>query len=72
MMAGSLLSRPPRPISIVRVCWETPAEDPVENDFNFHLCEKPTQVPQEIGDMEFEWNIDQAQIVEEAGVCDGF
>jgi len=48
--------RPGRPKRIVRVCWERLAESPVRRSFN--------HVPGEVGDIESEWAMFCASIVE--------
>ena len=58
--------RPGRPKRIVRVCWERLAESPVRESFNSHLRESFDHVPGEAGDMESEWAMFRASIVEAA------
>ncbi|TWW81631.1 hypothetical protein D4764_01G0014460 [Takifugu flavidus] len=63
--------RPGRPKRIVRVCWERLAESPVRRSFNSHLRESFDHVPGEAGDIESEWTMFRASIVEVADRCCG-
>ncbi|TWW73510.1 hypothetical protein D4764_15G0009040 [Takifugu flavidus] len=56
--------RPGRPKRVVRVCWELLAESPVRRSFNSHLRESFDHVPGEAGDIESEWTMFRASIVE--------
>uniref|UniRef100_A0A3B5PZQ4 Endonuclease/exonuclease/phosphatase domain-containing protein n=1 Tax=Xiphophorus maculatus TaxID=8083 RepID=A0A3B5PZQ4_XIPMA len=58
--------RPGRPKRVVRVCWERLAESPVRRSFNSHLRQNFEHVPGEVGDMESEWTVFRASIVEAA------
>ncbi|KAM4556221.1 craniofacial development protein 2-like [Fundulus diaphanus] len=58
--------RPGRPKCTVRVCWERLAESPVRRSFNSHLRENFEHVPREAGDIESEWTMFRASIVEAA------
>ncbi|KAM4567520.1 craniofacial development protein 2-like isoform 1-T2 [Fundulus diaphanus] len=58
--------RPGRPKRTVRVCWERLAESPVRQSFNSHLRENFKHVPREAGDIESEWTMFRASIVEAA------
>nr|XP_049618389.1 uncharacterized protein LOC125993656 isoform X1 [Syngnathus scovelli] len=58
--------RPGRPKRSVRVCWERLAESPVRKSFNFHLRQSFSHVPGEAGDIESEWTMFRASIVEAA------
>ncbi|TWW77036.1 hypothetical protein D4764_12G0004260 [Takifugu flavidus] len=62
---------PGRPKRVVRVCWEHLAESPVRWSFNSHLQESFDRVPGEVGDIESEWTMFRASIVEEADRCCG-
>ncbi|TWW62709.1 hypothetical protein D4764_04G0013560 [Takifugu flavidus] len=68
---GRMPDRPGRPKRIVRVCWECLAESPVRRSFNSHLQESLDHVPGEAGDIESEWTIFRASIVEAADRCCG-
>ncbi|KAI3367785.1 hypothetical protein L3Q82_026220 [Scortum barcoo] len=61
------LDRPGRPKRIVRVCWERLAEPSVREVFNFHLRKSFSQIPREAGDIESEWTMFSASIVDAAG-----
>ena len=63
---GKMPVRPGRPKRIVRVCWERLAESPVRRSFNSHLRQNFTHVPGEAGDIESEWTMFRASIVEAA------
>uniref|UniRef100_A0A3B3QX38 Reverse transcriptase domain-containing protein n=1 Tax=Paramormyrops kingsleyae TaxID=1676925 RepID=A0A3B3QX38_9TELE len=58
--------RPGRPKHIVRVCWECLAESPVRGSFNSYLQQNSAHVPGEAGDIESEWAMFRASIVEAA------
>ncbi|KAI3371031.1 hypothetical protein L3Q82_023521, partial [Scortum barcoo] len=58
------LDRPGRPKRIVRVCWERLAEPSVREVFNSHLRKSFSQIPREAGDIESEWTMFSASIVE--------
>ncbi|TWW75358.1 hypothetical protein D4764_13G0000200 [Takifugu flavidus] len=60
-----------RPKRIVRVCWECLAESPVRRSFNSPLRESFDHVPGEAGDIESEWTMFRASIVEAADPCSG-
>ncbi|KAI3370784.1 hypothetical protein L3Q82_007324 [Scortum barcoo] len=60
------LDRPGRPKRIVRVCWERLAEPSVREVFNSHLRENFSQIPREAGDIESEWTMFSASIVDTA------
>ncbi|KAI3366391.1 hypothetical protein L3Q82_000549 [Scortum barcoo] len=61
------LDRPGRPKrSIVRVCWERLAEPSVREVFNSHLRKSFSQIPREAGDIESEWTMFSASIVDAA------
>ncbi|KAK7939602.1 hypothetical protein WMY93_002928 [Mugilogobius chulae] len=60
------LDRPGRPKRIVRVCWERLAEPSVRRVFNSHLRESFSQLPGETGDIESEWTMFSASIVNAA------
>ncbi|KAI3355938.1 hypothetical protein L3Q82_004485 [Scortum barcoo] len=62
------LDRPGRPKRIVRVCWERLAEPSVREVFNSHLRKSFSQIPREAGDIESEWTMFSASIVECAAV----
>ncbi|TWW77426.1 hypothetical protein D4764_12G0008160 [Takifugu flavidus] len=66
---GRMPDRPGRPKCIVRVCWERLAESPVRRSFNSHLWESFDHVPGEAGDIESEWTVFRASIVEAADWC---
>ncbi|TWW81749.1 hypothetical protein D4764_01G0015640 [Takifugu flavidus] len=63
--------RPGRPKRVVRVCWERLAESPVRRSFNSRLRESFDHVPGEAGDIESEWTMFRASIVEAADRCCG-
>ncbi|TWW57341.1 hypothetical protein D4764_07G0000600 [Takifugu flavidus] len=63
--------RPGRPKRVVRVCWERLAESPVRRSFNSHLRESFDYVLGEAGDIESEWTMFLASIVEAADRCCG-
>ncbi|TWW64289.1 hypothetical protein D4764_03G0012970 [Takifugu flavidus] len=63
--------RPGRPKRIVGVCWERLAESPVRRSFNSHLGNSFDHVPGEAGDIESEWTMFRASIVEAADRCCG-
>ncbi|KAI3373040.1 hypothetical protein L3Q82_006340 [Scortum barcoo] len=58
------LDRPGRPKCIVRVCWERLAEPSVREVFNSHLRKSFSQIPREAGDIESEWTMFSASIVD--------
>ncbi|KAI3369538.1 hypothetical protein L3Q82_007747 [Scortum barcoo] len=58
--------RPGRPKRIVRVCWERLAEPSVREVFNSHLRKSFSQIPREAGDIESEWTMFSASIVDAA------
>ncbi|KAI3356703.1 hypothetical protein L3Q82_003389 [Scortum barcoo] len=60
------LDRPGRPKRIVRVCWERLAEPSVREVFNSHLRKSFSQIPREAGDIESEWTMFSAFIVDAA------
>ncbi|KAI3369506.1 hypothetical protein L3Q82_007721 [Scortum barcoo] len=60
------LDRPGRPKRIVRVCWERLAEPSVREVFNSHLRKSFSQIPRETGDIESEWTVFSASIVDAA------
>ncbi|KAI3352989.1 hypothetical protein L3Q82_019559 [Scortum barcoo] len=60
------LDRPGRPKRIVRVCWERLAEPCVREVFNSHLRKSFSQIPREAGDIESEWTMFSASIVDAA------
>ncbi|KAI3355762.1 hypothetical protein L3Q82_004334 [Scortum barcoo] len=60
------LDRPGRPKRIVRVCWERLAEPSVREVFNSHLRKSFSQIPREAGDIESEWTMFSASIVDDA------
>ncbi|KAI3375764.1 hypothetical protein L3Q82_003730 [Scortum barcoo] len=60
------LDRPGRPKRIVRVCWERLAEPSVREVFNSHLRKSFSQIPREAGDIESEWTMFSASIVDVA------
>ncbi|KAI3377172.1 hypothetical protein L3Q82_009084 [Scortum barcoo] len=62
------LDRPGRPKRIVRVCWERLAEPSVREVFNSHLRKSFSQIPREAGDIESEWTMFSASIVNDAAV----
>ncbi|KAI3377664.1 hypothetical protein L3Q82_008824, partial [Scortum barcoo] len=65
---GRKLDRPGRPKRIVRrVCWERLAEPSVREVFNSHLRKSFSQIPREAGDIESEWTMFSASIVDAAG-----
>ncbi|KAI3374576.1 hypothetical protein L3Q82_021156 [Scortum barcoo] len=53
-----------RPKRIVRVCWERLAEPSVREVFNSHLRKSFSQIPREAGDIESEWTMFSASIVD--------
>ncbi|KAI3373289.1 hypothetical protein L3Q82_006586 [Scortum barcoo] len=61
-----LTDRPGRPKRIVRVCWERLAEPSVREVFNSHLRKSFSQIPREAGDIESEWTMFSASIVDAA------
>ncbi|TWW60989.1 hypothetical protein D4764_05G0010790 [Takifugu flavidus] len=63
--------RPGRPKRIVRVCWERLAESPIRRSFNSHFRDGFDHVPGEVGDIESEWTMFRASIVEVADRCCG-
>ncbi|TWW53923.1 hypothetical protein D4764_0157230 [Takifugu flavidus] len=63
---GRMPDRPGRPKRVVRVCWERLAESPVRRSFNSRLRESFDHVPGEAGDIESEWTVFRASIVEAA------
>ena len=63
--------RPDRPKHIMRICWERLAESPVRRSFNVHLRESFIHVLVEAGDIESEWAMFRASIVETADRCCG-
>ena len=60
-----------RPKRIVRVCWERLAESPVRRSFNAHLRESFIHAPGQAGDIESEWAMARASIVEAGDRCCG-
>ncbi|KAL0200215.1 hypothetical protein M9458_003402, partial [Cirrhinus mrigala] len=60
---GRKLDRLGRPKRTVRVCWESLAEPPVREVFNSHLWQSFNQIPREDGDIESEWTMFSASIV---------
>ncbi|TWW68222.1 hypothetical protein D4764_19G0000200 [Takifugu flavidus] len=68
---GRMTDRPGRPKRVVRVCWERLAESPVRRSFNSRLRESFEHVPGEAGDIESEWTMFRASIVEAADRCCG-
>ncbi|TWW52971.1 hypothetical protein D4764_0013940, partial [Takifugu flavidus] len=68
---GRMPDRPGRPKHVVRVCWERLAESPVRRSFNSCLRESFDHVPGEAGDIESEWTMFRASIVEAADRCCG-
>ncbi|TWW55998.1 hypothetical protein D4764_09G0010480 [Takifugu flavidus] len=68
---GRMPDRPGRPKRVVRVCWERLAESPVRRSFNSRLRESFDHVPEEAGDIESEWTMFRASIVEAADRCCG-
>ncbi|KAI3357886.1 hypothetical protein L3Q82_016266 [Scortum barcoo] len=62
------LDRPGRPKRIVRVCWERLAEPSVREVFNSHLRKSFSQIPREAGDIESEWTMFSASIVDAMAV----
>ncbi|KAI3377642.1 hypothetical protein L3Q82_008802 [Scortum barcoo] len=52
------------PKRIVRVCWERLAEPSVREVFNSHLRKSFSQIPREAGDIESEWTMFSASIVD--------
>nr|XP_049618290.1 E3 SUMO-protein ligase PIAS2 isoform X1 [Syngnathus scovelli]XP_049618292.1 E3 SUMO-protein ligase PIAS2 isoform X1 [Syngnathus scovelli]XP_049618293.1 E3 SUMO-protein ligase PIAS2 isoform X1 [Syngnathus scovelli] len=63
---GKMPVRPGRPKRSARVCWERLAESPVRKSFNSHLRQSFSHVPGEAGDIESEWTMFRASIVEAA------
>ncbi|XP_048857101.1 uncharacterized protein LOC125724452 [Brienomyrus brachyistius] len=63
---GRKPARPGRPKRIVRVCWERLAESPVRESFNSYLQQNFSHIPGEAGDIESEWAMFRASIVEAA------
>ncbi|KAL0169720.1 hypothetical protein M9458_034316, partial [Cirrhinus mrigala] len=63
---GRKLDRLGRPKRTVRVCWESLAEPPVREVFNSHLRQSFNQIPREDGDIESEWTMFSASIVNAA------
>jgi len=63
---GSRLERPGKPKRVVLVKWERLVEDPVWEVFNSHLRMNFSHIPREVGDMESEWIVFKASIVEAA------
>nr|XP_049579068.1 uncharacterized protein LOC125970583 [Syngnathus scovelli] len=63
---GGRCVRPGRPKRSVRVCWERLAESPVRKSFNSHLRQSFSHVQGEAGDIESEWTMFRASIVEAA------
>ncbi|KAI3357008.1 hypothetical protein L3Q82_003639 [Scortum barcoo] len=59
------LDRPGRPKRILRVCWERLAEPSVREVFNSHLRKSFSQIPREAGDIESEWTMFSASIVDD-------
>ncbi|TWW74447.1 R2DM Retrovirus-related Pol polyprotein from type II retrotransposable element [Takifugu flavidus] len=68
---GRMPDRPGRPKHVVRVCWERLAESPVRRSFNSRLRESFDHVPGEAGDIESEWTMFRASIIEAADRCCG-
>ncbi|TWW78306.1 hypothetical protein D4764_11G0004270 [Takifugu flavidus] len=68
---GRMPDRPGRPKRVVRVCWERLAESSVRRSFNSRLRESFDHVPGEAGDIESEWTMLRASIVEAADQCCG-
>ncbi|TWW74408.1 hypothetical protein D4764_14G0004110 [Takifugu flavidus] len=64
-------NRPSRPSQYIWVCWERLAESPVRRSFNSHLWESFDNVPGKAGDIESEWTMFRASIVEAADRCCG-
>ncbi|KAI3357887.1 hypothetical protein L3Q82_016268 [Scortum barcoo] len=60
--------RPYRLGHSVRVCWERLAEPSVREVFNSHLRKSFSQIPREAGDIESEWTMFSASIVDAAVV----
>ena len=63
---GRKPARPGRPKRTVRVCWERLAEPSVCEVFNSHLRESFSRIPGEVGDIESEWTMFSASIVDAA------
>ena len=72
--------RPGKPKRVVRVNWKRLAESPVRVVFNSHLRKNFSRIPGEAGDVESEWTMFKASIVEAAarscgqkavGACQG-
>ncbi|XP_051939041.1 uncharacterized protein LOC127612098 [Hippocampus zosterae] len=68
---GKMPVRPGRPKRIVRVCWERLPESPVRRSFNSHLRQSFSHVLGEAGDIEPEWTMFRASIVEAANLSCG-
>ncbi|KAI3371455.1 hypothetical protein L3Q82_024056 [Scortum barcoo] len=68
---GRMPDRPGRPKRIVRVCWERLAEEPVQMVFNSHLQQSFDCIPRVVADMESEWALFCATIVEVAAMSCG-
>ncbi|XP_023284603.1 receptor-type tyrosine-protein phosphatase F-like [Seriola lalandi dorsalis] len=63
---GKTLRRPGRPKRVLRICWESLAEEPVKMIFNAHLRQSYDRVPRVVGDIESEWALFRSAIVEAA------
>nr|XP_049618339.1 craniofacial development protein 2-like [Syngnathus scovelli] len=63
---GKMPVRPGRPKYSVRVCWERLAESPVRKSFNSHLRQRFSHIPGEAGNIESQWTMFRASIVEAA------
>ncbi len=63
---GRLPDRPGKPKCVVRVNWECLAEPPVRGVFNSHLWKNFLCILGEVGDVESEWAMFKASIVEVA------
>ena len=59
-----MLVRPGRTTPVVPVCWEHLAESPIRRSFNSHLRAKFDHVPREAEDIDSEWALFRAFIVE--------
>ena len=68
---GKSLDRPGKPKRVVRVSWERLGEAPVREAFNSHLRRNFSSIPVEAGDIEPEWTMFKASIVEAAAVSCG-
>ncbi|TWW56339.1 Plexin-A1 Semaphorin receptor NOV, partial [Takifugu flavidus] len=68
---GRMPDRPGKAKYIVRVCWECLEETPVRRSFNSHLRESFDHVLGEAGNIESEWTMFCASIVEVADQCCG-